>query len=310
MGTAGECRPDRLIKAVRAERYPGRFRGARFQRHPFPRAQGVEMAAVVMAVLAVAGLFGFAVTLLVVYLVMVRRLRRDPAPGAKVRLSGSDLVSLGLLAAIVWAGVSAGVLLTVYAKVSPYVVVGITVFALVLLRPLIQAKGRSVFVIDPAPRWMPKPVPASAGGRGEDAGVPVTDGAGSAELRSAVKPAGDDPVLGARANGFALVLGGIVFILGLGLAVYAISVLPLETRLAYDRLGRDGIPLPVAVALMPLAAFLTLRPVLMRKPEVHRMGKRSRMIIYWIVGPMFLGMLWAQWVIVESMLVDAGLMSG
>lgn len=103
--------------------------------------------AAVLALMAVVGVIGFGVTVLVIRRFKVRQLSKTPIRGAKVGVSGRDLVSFGLLIGGFWACASVGVVLVAYANVLPYIVVGVLFFVLVLLRPLIQAKGRSVFVI-------------------------------------------------------------------------------------------------------------------------------------------------------------------
>lgn len=120
-----------------------------------------------------------------------------------------------------------------------------------------------------------------------------------------------DLELGARTNRVFLVLSVVVLILCVGLAIFTLFVLPLDTRLAYTgRLGRNGIPMPIALAIMPLAVFFTVRPLLKPKPDVNHMDKGGRMIIYWIGAPMLLLFLYGQWIIAESMLSDAGVFSG
>lgn len=137
------------------------------------------------------------------------------------------------------------------------------------------------------------------------------DGANSEDGKRSVQYTEHEIELGARANRVARVLGIVVLILCLGIAVFALFVLPIDTRLAYSgRLGRNGIPMPIAMAVMPLAVFFTVRPLLKPNPDVNGMNKSGRMIIYWICLPMFLFFLYGQWVLAESMLSEAGVFPG
>lgn len=120
-----------------------------------------------------------------------------------------------------------------------------------------------------------------------------------------------DIELGGRANKIAKLLGIWVLILCLAIAVFAFIVLPLDTRLAYSgSLGRSGLPMPLVVAIMPLAVFFTVRPLLNPKPDIDYMDKGGRMIIYCIGVPMLLFFLFGQCFLVQSMLNDAGVFSG
>ena len=263
--------------------------------------------AVLMAVVAVAG---FGVGVLVLYRLKVRELRRNPVPGVKVRMSGRDLASLGLLISGVWVFVCVGAALTVYADVWPYVFAGMLVFVLVLLRPVIQARGRSAFVLKQPEGAVMKPAEPLVSGRGRRRAGVAVDGVNSTDETPSVTYTEHELRLGATANRVFLSLSVLVLILGLGIAVFVLSVLPLDTRLAYSgRLGRNGIPMPIAVAVMPLAVFFTLRPLLKPKPDANHMDKGGRMIIYWIGVPMLLLFLYGQWIIAESMLSDAGLLA-
>lgn len=133
----------------------------------------------------------------------------------------------------------------------------------------------------------------------------------SEDEKPSVKFTERDRELGVRANRVFLVLSVIVFILCVGVAIVALFILPMDTRLAYNgRLGRNGIPMPIALAITPLAVFFTVRPLLKPKPDVNHMDKGGRMIIYWIGVPMLLLFLYGQWIIAESMLSDAGAFPG
>lgn len=103
--------------------------------------------AAVLVLMTVVALAGFCVVVLVLYRFKVRELYRNRVPGAKVRVSPRNLLSFGLLLAGIWACVSVGVALTLYVDARPYIFAGVMVFVLVLLRPVVQAKGDSVFVI-------------------------------------------------------------------------------------------------------------------------------------------------------------------
>lgn len=105
-----------------------------------------RMAAVLM-VMAVIGVISFSVTVLVIHRSEVHHLTRNPDRSAKVRVSGKGLAAFGLLLLGVWACVSAAVILVAYTDVLPAVVIGALIFMMALLRPAIQAKGRSVFDI-------------------------------------------------------------------------------------------------------------------------------------------------------------------
>lgn len=137
------------------------------------------------------------------------------------------------------------------------------------------------------------------------------DAASSEDTASSPKFTERDIELGARANKIAKLLGIWVLILCLAIAVFAFVVLPLDTRLAYSgRLGRSGIPMPMAMAIMPLAVFFTVRPLLIPKPDIDHMDKGGRIIIYCIGVPMLLFFLFGQFFLVQSMLSDAGVFSG
>lgn len=68
--------------------------------------------------------------------------------------------------------------------------------------------------------------------------------------------------------------------------------------------------MPLAVAIMPLAVFFTVRPLLNPKPDIDHMDKGGRMIIYCIGVPMLLFFLFGQYFLVQSMLNDAEVFSG
>lgn len=104
------------------------------------------MAAVLM-VMAVVGVISFSVTVLVIRWSKVRQLSRNPDRSAKVGVNGKGLAAFGLLLLGVWVCVSAAVILVAYTDVLPAVVIGALIFMMALLRPSIQAKGRTVFDI-------------------------------------------------------------------------------------------------------------------------------------------------------------------
>lgn len=257
--------------------------------------------AAALALMAIVGVAFFGVTVLAMRSFKVRQLSRKPVRGATVRVDGRALVSFGLLLSGVWVSVSAGVILVVYTTVLPAVVVGVLVFLMVLLRPVIQTRGQSVFSL----RYQETVGQRLDEGRNDL----VKDGAHPGIEKRSVVVTERDIELGARANKVAKVLGVCALILTLGIAIFVLVLLPLDTRLAYSgRLGRNGIPMPIAVAIIPLAIFLTIRPVLKPKSDIDHMNKGDRVIIYWIGVPMFLFFLYGQWVIAESMLSDAGVL--
>ena len=118
-----------------------------------------------------------------------------------------------------------------------------------------------------------------------------------------------DLELGAKANRVLQMMCVVVFIVCLGIAVFVVSTVPLDTRLSYSgRFGRSGIPMPFAMAVVPLVVFFTWRAT--RKPDAHHMGKGDRMVAYWIGVPMVLAFLYGHWILAESMLVDVGVLAG
>ncbi len=116
-----------------------------------------------LLVMAVVGVVSFGVTVLVIRWFTVRQLSRNPDPGAAVRVNGKGLTEFLLLLLGVWVCVSAAVIVVVYTTVLPALVIGVLFCLMVLLRPVIQVKGRSAFVIHPEEGTVAKSVAPSVG---------------------------------------------------------------------------------------------------------------------------------------------------
>ena len=101
----------------------------------------------------------------------------------------------------------------------------------------------------------------------------------------------------------------IALVVCLGLAVYVFQHVPAETRLPYSgKYGRNGIPMPISVLLMPVVVLIILRNAFTR--GAHEMGRGARIGSYILGLGMILGLVIGQLAIAEGLLIEGGAMPG
>lgn len=116
-----------------------------------------------------------------------------------------------------------------------------------------------------------------------------------------------DLVLGKRAIRIMTILGAAALVVCIGIAVYVFQNVPMDTRLSYSgRFGRNGIPMPLAITVMPLVLALMLRPS--RGGRAHHMGRNKRVAYYVLQSAVFIAAVWGQWVMAELLMAEAGLL--
>lgn len=94
-----------------------------------------------------------------------------------------------------------------------------------------------------------------------------------------------------------------------GAAVYVFLSVPLTTRLPYSgQYGRNGIPMPFAVSPALIGLFVLWRDG--RKPDAHHMRKGPRIGVYTFGTLLVGGIVYAQWLIAEALLIEGGVLSG
>lgn len=119
----------------------------------------------------------------------------------------------------------------------------------------------------------------------------------------------EDLELGKKAVKFVSVLSMIALVVALGITFYVFMSVPWDTRLPYSgRFGRNGLPMPFVMMLCLVLLIMFWR--IGKKPTAHHMGKASRGAYYILPPMMILGVVWGQWVLAASILVEGGALPG
>ncbi|MFL4474225.1 hypothetical protein ACIPVK_09520 [Paeniglutamicibacter sp. MACA_103] len=124
-------------------------------------------------------------------------------------------------------------------------------------------------------------------------------------------PTERDLLLGKQAINIYRITLMIALLACVGAAIFVFMNVPSETRMPYDgKYDRSGAGIPMQIALLLAPAFLLKLWWPSGKPDMHRMGRKSRIGVH-VVGP-----LWAvvcltlQWFFVKSILTLGGYFAG
>ena len=118
-----------------------------------------------------------------------------------------------------------------------------------------------------------------------------------------------DLALGKIAAKYSAVICSVALAVSLGIALYVVFNVPLNTRLPYQgQYGRNGIPMPFALLPVVLVLSGLLRGSV--KPDAHHMGKGSRGGLYIVGTAMVIGCIILQSVFARALLIEGGALPG
>lgn len=130
---------------------------------------------------------------------------------------------------------------------------------------------------------------------------------GDSDSESGLTP--EDLELGKKAVKFVSLLSVIALVVALGISFYVFMSVPWDTKLPYNgRFGRNGLPMPFVMLLCLILLVMFWR--VGKKPTAHHMGKAARGAYYVIAPAMILGVVWGQWILARSILVEGGALPG
>lgn len=133
------------------------------------------------------------------------------------------------------------------------------------------------------------------------------ESAGATGEGSASKFTEQDLLLGKKASKYIDIICLLALIATLGMAVFVLLNVPLDTRLDYSgRFGRNGLPMPAVMLLPPLFLFFLWRTG--KRPDAHHMKKPSRLATY-VVGTVMVSVcIFFQGVFAEAALIAGGVL--
>ncbi|MEC5193520.1 hypothetical protein RCH17_003832 [Arthrobacter sp. MP_M7] len=103
----------------------------------------------------------------------------------------------------------------------------------------------------------------------------------------------------------------IAFVACVGIAVFAFTNVPWDTRMPYDgKYNRNGSGIPMQIAMIPCLLVLIGLWRAGRKPDAHHMGKGGRVGVYIFGSAMILACVVGQWVMASGILVAGGYFNG